>query len=100
MIWTVIAASLAVYSWKLFGYLIPERLISNYFRGFADRVTVALLVALVAVQTFTSSEGIAFDARVPALAVAALLFWLRAPYIVVVIAAAATAAVLRAVLGL
>lgn len=99
MIWAVIAASAAVYSWKLFGYLIPDRFINGLFRAFADRVTVALLVALVVVQTFSVSGGIVVDARVPALAVAALLFWLRVPYIVVVVAAAATAALLRNFLG-
>jgi hypothetical protein len=99
MIWTVIAASLAVYSWKLFGYLIPERFISGFFRAFADRVTVVLLVALVTVQTFSASEGLTLDARVPAVILAGILFWLRVPYIVVVIAAAACAALLRQYLG-
>lgn len=99
MIWTVLAASAAVYSWKLFGYLIPERFISRFFRAFADRVTVVLLVALVTVQTFSASEGLAFDARVPAVILAGILFWLRVPYIVVVIAAAACAALLRQYLG-
>ena len=37
------------------------------------------------------------DARLPALAVAAVLVWRRAPFLVVVLAAAATAALLRAV---
>jgi hypothetical protein len=36
------------------------------------------------------------DARLPALAVAAFLLWRRAPFLVVVIAGAAVAAVLRA----
>lgn len=99
MIWTVLAASAAVYSWKLFGYLIPERFISGFFRAFADRVTVVLLVALVTVQTFSASEGLAFDARVPAVILAGILFWMRVPYIVVVIAAAACAALLRQNLG-
>jgi hypothetical protein len=99
VIWTVLAASLAVYSWKLFGYLIPERFISGFFRAFADRVTVVLLVALVTVQTFSASEGLALDARVPAVILAGILFWLRVPYIVVVIAAAACAALLRQYLG-
>lgn len=99
MIWMVLIASLTVYSWKLFGYLIPERWINGYFRAFADRVTVVLLVALVSVQTFTSTTGLTIDARVPALAVAALLFWLRVPYILVVVAAAAVAALLRNFLG-
>ena len=100
MIWTVLLASAAVYSWKFFGYLVPERFINDWFRAFASRVTVALLVALVAVQTFAVSGGIQLDARVPALIVAAVLFALRVPYIIVVVVAALTAAALRAFLGL
>jgi hypothetical protein len=49
------------------------------------------------VQTFGSGTHIAFDARVPALVVAAGLFALRVPFIVVVFAAALTAALIRAV---
>jgi hypothetical protein len=37
------------------------------------------------------------DARLPALVVAGVLVWRRAPFLVVVLAAAATAALLRAV---
>lgn len=96
---TVIFASLAVFSWKLFGYLIPQKWITDGIRQFSDRVTVVLMSALVAVQTFVTGNSVEFDARVPALGVAAILFALRVPYIVVVIAAAAVAAGLRA-LGL
>ncbi len=96
---TVIIASLAVFSWKLFGYLIPKRWITDGIRAFSDRVTVVLMSALVGVQTFVTGNQVEFDARVPALGIAAILFALRVPYIVVVIAAAATAAGLRA-LGL
>jgi len=42
-----------------------------------------------------STEGIAIDARVPALALAGLLFYLRLPFVVVVVVAAAVAALLR-----
>ena len=52
--------------------------------------------ALVAVQTFVSANQVEFDARVPALGVAAILFAIKVPYIVVVIAAAAVAGGLRA----
>jgi uncharacterized membrane protein len=99
MITTVILASLAVYSWKLLGYLVPERFITERFRGFADRVTVALLAALVAIQGFSTDGEIALDARLGALAVAAVMLTFRAPYILVVLAGAAVAAGLRA-LGL
>lgn len=95
MITSVIIASLAVYSWKLLGYLIPERFITDKFRDFAERVTVALLAAMVVIQGFTIQGEVVIDARLPALMVAAVLLWLRAPYILVVIAGAAVAGVLR-----
>jgi branched-subunit amino acid transport protein len=92
---TVLIASAAVYSWKLLGYLIPEKRITPAMRAFAERVTVSLLAALVVVQGFTNTGEIVFDARVPALITAALLLWFRAPYIVVVFAGALVAAVFR-----
>ncbi|MFY8026467.1 MAG: AzlD domain-containing protein [Aquiluna sp.] len=99
MITSVIIASLAVYSWKLLGYLVPERFITDKFRDFAERVTVALLAAMVMIQGFTIQGEVVIDARLPALLVAAVLLWLRAPYILVVIAGAAVAGILR-LLGL
>ena len=96
---TVIIASIAVFSWKIFGYLIPQKWITDGIREFSERVTVVLMSALVAVQTFVTGNQVEFDARVPALGVAAILFAVKVPYILVVIAAAATAAGLR-LLGL
>ncbi len=92
---TVILASLAVFSWKILGYLIPQKWITEGIRQFSERVTVVLMSALVAVQTFVTANQVEFDARVPALGVAAILFALRVPYILVVIAAAGVAAGLR-----
>ena len=92
---TVIIASLAVFSWKILGYLIPQKWITEGIRRFSERVTVVLMSALVAVQTFVTGNQVEFDARVPALGVAAILFALRVPYILVVIAAAGVAAGLR-----
>jgi hypothetical protein len=43
----------------------------------------------------TSGSQIIFDARIPALAVAALLLRFKAPFIVMVAAAAAVAALIR-----
>ena len=61
----------------------------------ADLLTVALLAALVAVQTLGAGQAIVVDARLPAVLVAAGLLLLRAPFLVVVIAAALVAALLR-----
>ena len=61
-------------------------------------IAVPLLAALIVVQTLGSPDGeIEIDARVPALGVAALCVWRRAPFLVTVLAAAATAAALRAI---
>jgi hypothetical protein len=92
----VLLASALVYSWKLLGHLIPERFVQNpSIRSLAALLTVAMLAGLVGIQTFVSAEGITFDARAAALAVAGVLFYLRVPFIFVVIAAAAVASLLR-----
>jgi branched-subunit amino acid transport protein len=92
----ILLGSLAVYSWKIFGFLVPHTLLDNPKIGkIASLLTVALLSALTGVQMLTSGSTIGFDARIPALAIAALLLRFRAPFIVVVAVAAAVAAVLR-----
>jgi hypothetical protein len=96
-IWAgVLIASALVYSWKLLGHLVPEKYVSNpNIRSLATLLTVAMLAGLVGVQTFTSADVVTFDARAIALLVAAGLFYLRVPFIFVVIAAAAVASLLR-----
>jgi branched-subunit amino acid transport protein len=58
-------------------------------------LAVPLLAALVATQTVADGTELTLDARVPALLVAAVLVWRRASFLLVVLAAAATAAGLR-----
>lgn len=95
MILTVVLASLAVYSWKLLGYLVPAKIITPWIRAFSDRVTITLLAALVGLQGIAVGNELQLDARVPALVVAGVLLWLKVPYILVVLAGAITAAGLR-----
>jgi branched-subunit amino acid transport protein len=59
-------------------------------------LAVPLLAALVVVQTVADGQRLVLDTRVPALGVAALCVWRDAPFLVTVLAAAATAAGLRA----
>ncbi len=98
-VWQIIlAASIAVLALKLLGYLVPPSIIERPTPArVANLLTVALLSALVAVQTLALGQSIQVDARVPAILVAAVLFALRVPFIVVIIAAAATAALIRLV---
>ena len=96
-IWTIILlASIIVAALKLVGYLVPPSLVEKPRPArIASLLTVALLSALIVVQTLGAGQGITVDARVPAILVAAGLYALKVPFIVVVIAAAAVAAVLR-----
>jgi len=92
----VLLASIACVALKILGYLVPGRLMeAPRTARITDLLTVALLAALVAVQTLGDGQSIVVDARVPAVAVAAGLLLVRAPFLVVVIAAALVAAVLR-----
>ncbi|MEP6479616.1 MAG: AzlD domain-containing protein [Rhodoglobus sp.] len=92
----IILASIAIFALKLAGYLVPPTLLRKPRPArVANLMTVALLAALIVVQTLASGAQIVLDARVPALIVAAGLLALRMPFIVVVIAAAATAALIR-----
>lgn len=97
--WVVLAAA-ACFVQKLAGYLVAgERLENPTFSRTAAGVTVGLLSALVITQTFASGGSLVLDARAASVAVAAVALWLRAPFIVVVLLGAVTAAALRA-LGL
>ena len=95
--WTaVLLASIVCVALKAIGYLIPARLFDAPVPSrITDLLTVALLAALVAVQSLGVGQQIVVDARVPALLVAAGLLLLRAPFLVVVVAAAVVAALLR-----
>jgi hypothetical protein len=94
----IILASIACVALKLAGYLVPASVLANPAAArTADLLTVAMLAALVAVQTLGSGEAIVVDARLPAVIVAVVLFALRVPFVVVVIAAALVAAGIRAV---
>jgi len=61
-----------------------------------DALVVPVIAGLIAVQTAGGDRAIVVDARLPALIVAALLIWRRAPLLVVVLAAGGIAAGLRA----
>ena len=97
MMWAaVLAASLGCYLEKVAGYLLPHSLLENAsIRRIAGLLPVALLAALVAVQTFATGQQLVIDARAAGLVAAIIALVLRAPFLVVVLVAAATAAALR-----
>jgi branched-subunit amino acid transport protein len=97
MSWTVLLALCAVsYGLKAVGpVLAGGRELGPRTRRTLDLVPVPLLAALILTQTVGEGHHLVADARLPALAVAAVLIWRRAPFLVVVLTAAAVAALLR-----
>lgn len=92
----ILIASAAVLALKVAGYLVPPSLVERPTPArVTNLLTVALLSALIVVQTLGAGQGIAVDARVPVLIVAAGLLAVRAPFILVVAGGAATAALIR-----
>ncbi len=51
----------------------------------AGAITVALLSALTVMNTFASGTALVLDARLVALAAAALAVWMRLPFLLVVV---------------
>ncbi len=98
MSWTVLLVlGAASYALKAVGpVLAGGRQLGPQVRRTLDLVAVPLLAALIVVQTLGVGHRLVIDARLPALGVAAVLVWRRAPFLVVVLAAAGTAALLRA----
>ena len=99
MIWAcIIGAGIGCYLLKLAGMSIPARVLERpLVERIADLIPVALLAALIAVQVFASGSHLTIDARAAGLGVAVIALLLRAPFLVVVFAAALTAALLRVV---
>lgn len=98
MIWpAVVIGSLGCYLLKVAGYVVPERVLdSPRLRRLTALLPIALLAALVGVQTFSVGTAVQIDARLAGLAAAIIALVLRAPFLLVVLVAAVTAALLRA----
>jgi branched-subunit amino acid transport protein len=96
----VLAASVGCYALKLAGVSVPERVLaSDVVQRIAGLMPIALLTALVAVQTFAVGQQLVIDARLAGVLAGLVALLLRAPFLVVVGVAAFVAAGLRALGG-
>lgn len=94
-LWIVLAA-LVAWGTKMLGYLLPARwLHSPRMARMAGALTVALLAALTALNTMADGQRVVADARLAALAAAALALWARLPFLAVVVLGAVAAAAAR-----
>ena len=93
--WILLACAVSVAT-KFAGFLVPAKLLDNpRMLRVAGSLTIGLLAALTAVNTFATGQALVVDARVVALAAAAVALWLRAPFLVVVAVGALAAGVAR-----
>jgi branched-subunit amino acid transport protein len=92
----IIALAGITYAFRLAGPLLRDRVrLPKGADGLITAATAVLLVSLAATQALTQGHGFAGWARPAGVAVAGLLAARKAPFPVIVIAAAATAALLR-----
>ena len=97
MIWApLLVASVACYLIKLSGLSLPQRFLEDpRIQRTVPLLPVALLAALIAINSFSTGTHLVLDARAAALAVAGIAVLLRAQFLVVVAGGAATAALVR-----
>ena len=99
-LWTLVLATIAgCYLFKLLGYLAPASVLEHaVVRRAVELLPVALLAALVVVEAVADGHHIHLDGpRLAGFGVGAVAVWRRAPFLVIVIAAGLTAALLRLV---
>lgn len=97
MMWMgILVGAVACYALKLAGLSVPQKVLQDRrAQMIAALVPVALLSALTVTQTFSQGHRLSLDARAVGLAVAVVAVSRRAPFLVVVCAAAASAALFR-----
>jgi len=92
--WVVLGATSALcFSIKLLGHLVPEPWLANpRLQRVNALIPISLLSALVVAQGLVVKTHVVIDHRVAGLAVALAALFAKAPFPVVVVAAAATSA--------
>ncbi|MET7396388.1 AzlD domain-containing protein [Dactylosporangium sp. NPDC005572] len=97
MSWVVILALAAgTYALRLAGPVLRERLsVSETVKRYLTLAAVALLAALIGTAALLDGTEFVGIARPAGVLVGAVLAWRKAPFVVVVVAAALTAALLR-----
>ena len=100
-LWTaVLVGSLGCYLLKLAGLSVPAAWVQRPgVTRVVEFVPAALLAALVAVQAATADGAVVLDGRLAGLVVAALALALRAPFIVVLVLAGASGALVHVLAG-
>ena len=88
-----IGTSVIAFLLKFFGHSIPDNWLKHpKIQRINTLIPIALLSALVAVQTFTEKSKLVLDHRFAGVSVAVIALLLKAPFPIVVLSAAITSA--------
>lgn len=88
-----LGTSLIAFLLKYSGHSVPERWLSHpKVQRINALIPIALLSALVAVQSFSEKSQLVIDQRVVGLSVAIVALFLKAPFPIVVLSAAISSA--------
>ena len=100
LIAAIVALAVGTYGFRLTGVLLRDRLeLPSWLRHLLPVAAATLLAALAATSALLENGALAGVARPVGVLVGVALAWRRAPFVVVIVAAAVTAALLR-LLGL
>ena len=92
----IIVACVVGFLTKLVGYLVPKKWLTNpRVARIAGTLTIGLLASLTIANAVATGQQVVVDSRLGALVAAAVALWLKAPFLVVVLVGAASAASLR-----
>lgn len=99
MSWTaLLIVSIAAFLQKYLGYQVPQSWYDNHrLTAVIAALPVGLLAALIAVSTLSSGAALSIDARIIGVSAAVVALLLRAPFLLVLVVAAASAALARSV---
>lgn len=98
MTWAIVALLAAgVWAQRLLGMFVGGHVLSRQpaLGRLATLIPAAVVMAVIVQLTVASGTSFELDARLVGMGVAGLLVWKRAPFVVVVIAAAAATALVR-----
>jgi len=96
--WSVIGLlAVGVYGQRAIGAVaIDTSRLDQRWQRVISSLPLAIIIAVIALQTVTADRSFTIDSRLAGIAVAGLCAWRRLPLLVTVLAAAATTAAIRA----
>jgi len=93
---TIGVTAVGLYLEKFAGYLVTARVLERKgTQRVAALLPVALLASIVAVQVVASGRSVQLDARLPGIVVAVVLLARRTNFLIMVLAASTTTALVR-----